>query len=99
MPLLSLLVSFLLLDSGSLKKEKNWFFPKAARYHKSESVHFSFIVIYYQRIFLLKQMSRSLDVYYIFLMKESESESHLVLTLSDPMDYRVHGILQVRILK
>ena len=32
-------------------------------------------------------------------MKESETESHSVVTLCDPMDYTVHGILQVRILE
>ena len=30
---------------------------------------------------------------------KSKSESQLYLTLCDPMDYRVHGILQARILR
>ena len=30
---------------------------------------------------------------------KSKSESQLYLTLCDPMDYRVHGILQARILE
>ena len=42
---------------------------------------------------LFKKIS---DTKVIFLAK-SESESHSVLsTLCDPMDYRVHGILQAR---
>ena len=32
-------------------------------------------------------------------MKKSETESHSVVTLCDPMNYTVHGILQARILE